>query len=114
MKRSLIRLFVAVFGLISALLELTIRLVQLATAGVDRLAQRLQTPVRQGVIEVAKPAATVPKPNDAEERLVSALTGPSLQFSIRQSRAFAATVRARLDREPIDVLVREGIASLSS
>lgn len=109
MKRSLIRLIVDLLGFVAAIFELAIRLVQLATLAVDRLAMRLQ-----GQTPAAVASTAVAPTNDMEERLISALTGPSLGFPVRSARAFAATVRVRLTKEPIEVLVKEGIASLSN
>lgn len=116
MKRSIVRLFVAVVTLISALVELAIRIVHLAILLVDhtarwfvgetqRLVPALETPPKAPVL--------IQAPSGAEQRLVGALTGPSLGFPVRSARAFAATVRARLVTEPIDGLVREGIVHLS-
>ena len=117
MKRSLICLFVAFVVLFIALTRLTIRLVQLATLAIERATKRLEdAPKVKAAIQVP---VLIPLPvqvqenNVAEDRLVSALTGPSLGFPVRSARAFAATVRGRLN-EPIGDLVREGIAHLSS
>ena len=118
MKRSLFRLFVALLALFLALTELAIRLVQLATLAVNRATKHLEDAPKAKVVGVQVPVL-VPLPvqiqenNVAENRLVGALTGPSLGFPVRSARAFAATVRDRLAKEPIDVLVREGIAHLS-
>ena len=125
MKRSLVRLFVAVVGLLAALVELTIRVVQLVILLVNRLASRLEA--CRSVLQVAQAQECLPGPStallapppappvtDAEQRLIGALTGPSLGFRVGPARAFAAKVRTRLATESIDGLVREGIVHLSA
>lgn len=122
MKRSLFRLFVALLALFLALTELAIRLVQLATLAVNRATKHLEDRPKakaarivgaiQGPVLIPLPVQ-VQENNVVESRLINALTGPSLGFPVRSARAFAATVRDRLAKEPIDVLVREGIAHLS-
>jgi hypothetical protein len=112
MKRAIVRLIIAVFALLASLVELAVRLVQLVIAAVDRLARGLEGR-RIVVVEPPKRVPVAPTVNDGEEdRLVQALTG--LQFRAASVRAFAATVRARIKTEPMDVLVREGIVHLSS
>jgi hypothetical protein len=108
MKRALIRLVVAILGLFASLLELTIRVVQLGIVLLTRLAHRLEGPR----IVIEPPRAVAPTVLDTSERLTSALTG--LGFRAGPARAYAATVRARLTKEPLEGLVREGIAHLSS
>jgi Holliday junction resolvasome RuvABC DNA-binding subunit len=111
MKRSIVRLIVAILGLVSSIVELAIRVIQLAILVVDRLARSLESrrPEERRIV-VETPASQAPV-NDAAERLTSALTG--MGFRAGQVRAFAATVRVRLDKEPIERLVKEGIVSLS-
>lgn len=121
MKRSLVRLVVAVTSLLAALVELALRLVQLAILLVERATRKLEgfvaVEAQRPVSETRRPtlvaAPAPPAALDAENRLIGALTGPSLGFKPGKARAFAATVRTRLHTEPIDVLVREGIAHLS-
>ena len=114
MKRSLVRLVVAVFGFLAALMELAIRLVQLAILLVERATKQLEGATPRQVRVAPAPAAPVAAAPDAEARLVGALTGPSLGFRVGPARAFAATVRTRLVTEPMDGLVREGIVHLSA
>jgi hypothetical protein len=106
MKRSLVRLSVAVLGCVASLLELVTRLVQLAIAVVARVTRRLESEKQQRIV-VEAPRATV----TTDEKLVGALTG--LGFRAGPVRAFAATVRTRIGVEPIEGLVREGIVQLS-
>jgi hypothetical protein len=109
MKRSLVRLFVAVVGLLASVVELAVKLVQLAITLVERAARRVEGEKRRVVIE-APAADSVQVPVDATDKLVGALTG--LGFRAGPVRAFAATVRSRIGREPIDGLVKEGIVHL--
>ena len=123
MKRSLIRLVVAIFGLLAALMELAVRIVQLAILLVERATRALDEGEARRPVAASTPPARLtlvpdlpapPAPPDAEARLIGALTGPSLGFPVRSARAFAATVRARIATEPMDSLVREGIVHLSA
>jgi hypothetical protein len=121
MKRSLVRLFVAVITLAAALVELAVRVVQFTIGLVDCAARRVEGKMRRPAVVAVAAAAPVTAPQappDAEERLVGALTGPSakggLGFRVGPARAFAATVRTRLATEPMQDLVRDGILHLTS
>jgi len=108
MKRSLTRLFVAIVAFLAACVELAHGVVRLATALVDRTARQLG---RASAANPSAPPALPAPPSDAADRLTAALTG--MKFRPAAVRAFVATVRARVDKEPLETLVREGIAKLS-
>jgi hypothetical protein len=123
MKRSLVRLVIAVASFLAALVELALRLVQLAIMLVERATRKLEGGTRRLAVEAPAPkvarltlvaAPAPPAVDDVEERLIGALSGPSLGYKAGKVRAFVATVRPRMHTEPIDVLVREGIARLSA
>jgi hypothetical protein len=122
MKRSLVRLVIAVASFLAALVELALRLVQLAILLVERATRKLEGGTKRlAAVEaparltlVASPAPPAPPAvDDVEERLIGALSGPSLGYKAGKVRAFVATVRPRMHTEPIDVLVREGIVHLA-
>lgn len=116
MKRSAIRLIIAVLSLLSSIVELLVKLVQLGTALIERAAQSLKIEPTRATVAVVETTQSIPPTVDdnGEERLVGALVGPSLGFPVRSARAFASTVRARIKTEPMDALVREGIMRLST
>jgi hypothetical protein len=112
MKRSLTRLFVALVTFFATLVELAVRIVQLGVVLVERASRCVAAPVPTAASPVACPKPPVAKTDDTAERLTSALTG--LGFRAGAVRAFTATVRSRLEKEPLEGLVREGIATLSN
>lgn len=135
LKRATVRLFVAVTGLLASLFELAGASVLLATVILERLTNRLRSPVAApapAVVPMAlaptvlvppvvvapavKAPAEIPRVSRAtiamsgDERLTSALL--SLKFPSAKVRAFAASVNGR--EAPLEVLVKEGIVALSS
>jgi hypothetical protein len=131
-KHATLRLYATLTGLIAAVLELAGAAIRLVTVCLTRLARAVE-PVpaalaHRGVEAVGNPravAVTVPmgtSPTVAveappatvamtgNERLIAALS--SLKFPVARVRAFAASVGAR--QAPLEVLVKEGIAALTS
>jgi hypothetical protein len=122
-KRAIVRLFVAVTGLLASLFELAGAFVRLGTAVLERFTNRLRNPVAAPISAthamalaptVIAPAASVaPRATvcmTVDERLTSALL--SLGFRAANVRAFAASVCGR--EAPLEVLVKEGIVALSA
>jgi hypothetical protein len=121
MKRAVIRLLVAVFGLVAGVLGLTAGLLELAaralqamTRAVAWLAGAMKSPAK-----APRAPETAPKPAEKagegpkEEQLTHALVG--MGFRAPAVRAFAATVRPRVVAgEPLEGLIKEGIAKLCS
>jgi hypothetical protein len=104
MKRALLRLVVALLNLLATLVELALRLVQLAVAWVEHFTPKPSKAVRELAPTVVD--------DDAAERFSRTLIG--MGFPRGPVRAFTASVRPRLNKEPVEVLVREGIVRLSS
>ena len=121
MKTATVRLYVALVSLLAAVLELVTSLVRLLTA----LAQRATVAVRprHGAAQAPPQAPpqgrprlqVVPPPvsSDLERgRLVVALTG--MGFKVPAVRAFVDGLGDRIGREPIETLIKEGLASLAA
>ena len=107
MKPAAARLFVALVSLLAAVLELGAALVRLVAA----LLARAAVAVRPR--PVAQPARlrVVRSPAQAA-RLAAALTG--MGWPAPAVRAFVAGLGDRVEREPIEVLIREGLAKLAA
>ncbi len=113
-KRSTLRLFVAVTGLIAAVLEFVTAAVRLGGAILERATRRVAPRAQATVAEPAwvpqAPARALPATGPDEEKLQNALM--SLKFPAARVRAFTASCRGRT--EGLDVLVKEGIQQLAS
>jgi len=113
MKPALVRLFVALFSLLASVLELGAALVRLAVALVLRAAvavrprpEAAQAHRNLRVVPALRPA------REKEERLTAALVG--LGWSAPTVRRFVAGLGDRVGREPIEALIREGLATLAA
>jgi hypothetical protein len=115
MKTATVRLYVALVSLLAAVLELGASLVRLLTA----LAQRATVAVRprleapQGAPQAR--LRIVPRPIDTGEkrtRLTIALN--SLGWSMPAVRRFVDGLGDRIGREPIETLIKEGLAHLAA
>lgn len=124
-KRSFLRLFAAVTGLLAAVLELLTAALRLGAALLQRATKRVAPRVQATVAEPAwvpqAPVMVAPAPAPApaprapaappnEEKLRGALVGMGYQAS--RVRAFTLSCRGRT--EGLDVLVKEGIQKLSA
>ena len=115
-KSATTRLFVALVSLVAALLELGAALVRLVTALALRAAAAVrprpevaQAPGRPNLRIVPPPAPAV---DQERGRLVVALTG--MGFKVPAVRRFVDSVGDRVGREPIEALIKEGLASLAA
>jgi hypothetical protein len=115
MKTATVRLYVALVSLLAAVLELGASLVRLVTA----LTQRATVAVQPRAASLpASPQARlriVPRPIDTGEkrtRLIIALN--SLGWSMPAVRRFVDGLGDRVEREPIEALIKEGIAKLAA
>jgi len=113
MKPALVRLFVALFSLLASVLELGAALVRLAVALVLRAAAAVRP--RPEAVQAHRNLRVVPALRPArekEERLTAALVG--LGWSAPTVRRFVAGLGDRVGREPIEALIREGLATLAA
>jgi hypothetical protein len=115
-KTATVRLYVAVVSLAAALLELVATVVRLAAALLSRAARAVRARAERST---ATPVVlrVVPQPGrrtpvDARARLTFALVG--MGFHAPAVRAFVAGLGDRADREPIDALIKEGLAKLAA
>ena len=115
-KTATVHLYVSVVSLVAALLELGAALVRLVTALALRAAtvvrprpQAAPAPGRPNLRVVPPPARNV----DLETgRLVSALVG--MGFKVPAVRRFVDGLGDRVGREPIETLIKEGLATLAA
>jgi hypothetical protein len=115
MKASTARLLVAALSLLAALLELGAGLVQLVTAGVLRTAAAVRP--RSGVVQTpprGRPRLRVVRGADHDERarLTAALAG--MGFRAPAVHRFVDGLGDRAGREPIETLLKEGLAHLAA
>jgi hypothetical protein len=115
MKTATVKLYVAVVSLVAALFEFGAALVRLAAA----MALRAAVAVRPRATPTARLPTrpnlrVVPPPsNDLERgRLVTALVG--LGWPVPRVRTFVDDLGDRVGREPIEALIKEGIAELAA
>jgi hypothetical protein len=118
-KTATVRLYVAVVSLAAALLELAATFVRLAAALLGRAARAVRARADHPTApQVGRPhLRVVPQPGrrlpvDARARLTFALIG--MGFHAPAVRAFVAGLGDRADREPIDTLIKEGLAKLAA
>jgi Holliday junction resolvasome RuvABC DNA-binding subunit len=114
MKTALSRLFVSLLSLVASVLELGTALVRLVTALVLRAAAavRPRAEAVQAPQEARPRLRVVPQRADGATRLTTALVG--LGWSAPAVRRFVDSVGDRVDREPIEALLKEGIAKLAA
>jgi hypothetical protein len=117
-KTATVRLYVALVSLIAALLELGASLARLAAALVLRAAVAVRPravtvqgrPQGRPNLRVVPPAT---RDVDLETgRLVTALVG--MGFKLPAVRKFVEGLGDRAGREPIEVLIKEGLAALAA
>jgi RuvA, C-terminal domain len=113
MKKSTVRLYVAVTALLSSLMELATRLVQLSIALVSWAIARVERAPRAPRAHASKKTSvitdTTPK---SAEQLSAALVG--LGFKRPEVTRFVTSVGVRADKEPMTDLVKEGLRALAS
>lgn len=117
-----VSLYVAVLGLLTAVLTLLGAAVRLAAAGLQALTVKLlPAPAASTLaapVVVPAPIQTPARPNlrlvpaPSAEPLVSALTG--LGFKPAEVRRFVATLGPRAGTESLVVLIKEGLVALSA
>lgn len=114
MKPALVRLFVALFSLLASILELGASLVQLGVALTLRAAAAVRP--RPEAAQAPRNLCVVPPSGrparEKEERLTAALVG--LGWSAPTVRRFVAGLGDRVGREPIEKLIKEGLATLAA
>jgi hypothetical protein len=117
MKTVTVRAYVALLSLVAALLEFAAALVQLGTALLLRAAATVHPPTRLRIAprpdQSARPARlrVVPQP-DQNARLMMALTG--MGWPAPAVRRFVDSLGDRASREPIETLIKEGLAHLAA
>jgi Holliday junction resolvasome RuvABC DNA-binding subunit len=112
MKKSTVRVYVAVTALLSSLLELATRLVQLFIALVSWAIARVErAPHAHASKKTSVIADAAPTPKSAEQ-LTAALVG--LGFKRPEVTRFVTGVGVRADKEPMADLVKEGLRALAS
>jgi len=116
MKPATTRLFVALFSLLAALLELGAALVRLCAALVLGAAGAVRTRQRAAQPPARPRLRVVPNrrlgPNEDRARVTAALT--NLGWPAPAVRRFVGGLGDRVGREPIEALIREGIAKLAA
>ena len=112
-KTATVRFVVALFSLLAAVLELCASLVRLLTALALRAATlvRLRPEVAQAPGRPNLRVVRAPAPGQ-EARLTSALVG--MGWPASAVRRFVDSVGDRVGREPIEALIKEGLASLAA
>lgn len=123
---ALRRLFVALVGLCTAVVLLLIAITRLLAKGTLWMASHVPAPralTREEVIRPANARAQRPRlalvPQDAgpraltqAQRLESALVG--LGYRAAEVRQYVGGVGPRVERERLEVLIKEGLGALSS
>ena len=121
MKTAIIRLFVALLSLLASVLELGASLTRLLTALVLRATSAVRPHVEAPIGQpranrVQTRLRVVPPPArnlDLETgRLVAALVG--MGFHVPAVRRFVDSLGDRVGREPIETLIKEGLAKLAA
>jgi hypothetical protein len=113
-KTSTVRLYVALISLVAALLEFVTAIVRLVTTLLLRAAAFVrprptaQPPLRPN-LRVVPPLANHP---DQGVRLTAALVG--MGWPVPAVRRFVDGLGDRVGREPIEALIKEGLASLAA
>lgn len=127
-KTATTGLYVAFVSLLTAVLRLLGAIVHLTTSSVTWLVRRIErgNPARfnPAAMQPPRQPATAPAPtlrlvapsadvgpSPAAQRLTTALTG--LGFRTPNVRHFVASLGLRVEREPIQELIKEGLRSLS-
>lgn len=113
------RLYVALVSILASVLELCAALVRLVTALALRAAslvrprpEAAQAPRRQN-LRVVPSAPSAPRNVDLETgRLVTALVG--MGWPVPAVRRFVDGLGDRVGKEPIEALIKEGLASLAA
>jgi hypothetical protein len=118
MKRAVVKLVVALLALLTAAVDLAAALVRLGAALVLRAACAAR-PRAAAVPPRGRPPLRVVPPPDldpgleaARARLTAALTG--MGWPGARVRAFVDGLGERAAREPIERLIREGLAELAA
>ena len=118
-KTATTRLYVALISLVAALLEFVTAIVRLVTTLLLRAAsivrprpEAAQAPRRPN-LRVVPSAPSAPRNVDLETgRLVTALVG--MGWPVPAVRRFVDGLGDRVGKEPIEALIKEGLASLAA
>jgi hypothetical protein len=115
MKPAAARLLVAALSLLAALLEFCAALARLGTALLLRAAAAVRP--RSGVVQTpprGRPRLRVVRGagRDERARLTAALVG--MGWSVPAVRRFVAGLGDRAEREPIEALIKDGLAILAA